>query len=286
MRHIAKAWANYLDVICFDEFYVSDIADAILLSGLLHGFIENNVLIVATSNCHPQALYKGGLQRERFIPAIELIETIMKVISVNGEVDHRVDNSALLSLLPFYLNLNDSGNKKLKDNDLIDLNLDHEKKAQTSISSHFRQLAHALPSHGYLNVNNRKIEFLGRTKDIVWFDFSMICDGPLNQLGYISLANDFSTILVNNVPQFKGEDIQQVAQGTEENYQRSLLGLEKMQITDDIARRFIALVDELYDRHLRLIVTDECDVAELYLGKQFSFKFKRCHSRLIEMQSL
>lgn len=280
LKHIANHWAQDIDILCFDEFFVSDIADAILLSGLLHSFINNGVIIVATSNCHPQMLYKNGLQRERFIPAIDLIEARMKVVSVDGTVDHRVDNSSLLATLPFYLNLNwtkDNG----KPSSVSETSLDGDKW----LKSHYTRLVNEPPYPGQMVVNDRLIEYRGRKQGVIWFDFSSICDGPRSQLDYISLTNQFETVLVSNVPQFFGERLSNQVQGVEEGYQRSRTGLECMQTTDDIARRFIALVDEFYDRRVRLILTAHCQLSALYQGEQLDFEFKRCFSRLIEMQS-
>ncbi|MFT7431891.1 MAG: cell division protein ZapE [Colwellia sp.] len=139
---------------------------------------------------------------------------------------------------------------------------------------------------GNITVNHRKIPFQAKTDTIILFDFYALCSGPRSQRDYISLADHFKLVLLGQVPQFDGERITSVISGVEDDYQRDGKLLSQLCHLDDEARRFIAVVDEFYDRNIRLIINAEVDIIELYQGQQLSFEFARCQSRLIEMQQL
>jgi len=263
---IAQTWAKEFNLLCFDEFYVSDIADAMLLSGLLQELFKLNVVLVATSNCKPEQLYRNGLQRERFLPTIALINDNCEVIAVNGEKDHRlngVDERAQYRdyFFPY-------------DNFLSRLKLE------------YKTLTQKAPKAGNISVHGRKIDFIAQQEDVIWFEFSALCSGPRSQRDYIVLADIFNTVLISHVPCFSGKLIPSVFSGVEDSYQRSGVLMGDLCFLDDEARRFIALVDEFYERKVRLVVTAEVDISQLYKGKQLSFEFARCESRLFEMQKL
>ena len=133
---------------------------------------------------------------------------------------------------------------------------------------------------------NRQIPYQAKTDDVIFFDFYALCSGPRSQRDYMRLADNFQTILLDQVPQFEGERIISVASGVEDDYQRTGEVLSQLRYLDDEARRFIALVDEFYDRHIRLIINADVDIIQLYQGQRLSVEFARCQSRLIEMQSL
>jgi len=236
---IAARIAERTRVICFDEFFVSDITDAMLLAGLFTSLFERGVTLVTTSNVVPDNLYKDGLQRQRFLPAIELLKTHTRVINVDGGVDHRL--------------------RLLEKAELYHCPLDAA--ADASLRASFDSLApEAGQSDVGIEVEGRQLVARMLADDVVWFDFRELCDGPRSQNDYIELAREFHTVLVSNLPQ---------------------LGAD----SDDQARRFINLVDEFYDRHVKLVISAATPIPEIYTGSRLSFEFERTMSRLLEMQS-
>ena len=277
--HIAQRWADDISLLCFDEFFVSDIGDAMLLSGLFDALFSSGVTLVTTSNCQPEQLYRNGLQRDRFLPTINLINQFCQVISIDGDIDHRLRNQKhhynnyyfthqngeqLLAdrfLQLGSVNTNDTGNTILADHNL------KNDKSKT------------------ITINHREISYLVKSDQHIWFDFFALCSGPRSQRDYIQLADLFDTVLISNVPKFGGKLIPAVFSGVEDSYQRSGVLLGDLRQLDDEARRFIALVDEFYDRKVQLIISAEVDITELYQGQQLSFEFQRCQSRIFEMQN-
>ncbi|WP_281560138.1 cell division protein ZapE [Thalassomonas sp. RHCl1] len=274
LKRIAKSWSKDIRVLCFDEFFVSDIGDAMLISGLLKALFEYGVTLVATSNCRPEDLYRNGLQRERFVPTIDILYRQCRVISVDGDKDHR-----LLSL-----DLREERAKTYRDY------VYGRDEAATWLKQVFSSFGKQPPRAGEIEINHRLIPYKARVnmpecrQSIIWFDFNALCSGPRSQRDYIKLANQFSVVLLEAVPQFVGERIQGVASGVEDGYRRQGKMLTHLQRLDDEARRFIALVDEFYDRKVRLIISAAVDIDDLYQGQELSFEFARCRSRLIEMQ--
>lgn len=236
---IAAATARQTRVICFDEFFVSDITDAMILGGLFEHLFEHGVTLVATSNIVPDRLYENGLQRQRFLPAIELIKQNTEVVQLDGGVDYRLRTLERAELYHFPL---DEG-------------------ADASLKESFDRLA---PEPG---VAGQQIEIAGRSlqsrfcaDDVIWFDFRELCDGPRSQNDYIELARIYHAVLLSNVPLMSARN-------------------------DDQARRFINLVDEFYDRHVKLVISAEVALEQLYAGGRLDFEFQRTISRLLEMQS-
>ena len=272
---IAKSWAIDLDLLCFDEFFVSDIGDAMLLSGLFSALFKEGITLVATSNCKPEQLYRNGLQRERFLPTISLLNLNCQIISIDGEIDHRRSklnantdcaNTAYANTeYANYFLLGEQGSKKLSD----------RFKVVTNIENLIT---------GEITINHRSISYLAKNKHCIYFDFFALCSGPRSQRDYMVLAKEFKTVFIANVPKFSGRLIPAVFSGVEDNYQRSGVLMGELQQLDDEARRFIALVDEFYDKNIKLVISAEVDIFELYQGQQLAFEFERCQSRLIEMQ--
>jgi cell division protein ZapE len=236
---IAADIAQETRVLCFDEFFVSDIGDAMILGGLLQGLFKRGVILVTTSNSQPDDLYKGGLQRQRFMPAIELLKEYTDVVRMDGDTDYRL---RILRKAGTYLWPDD-------DSAADRLNYFFKESASTHIES-----------DAYLDINGRDIRARRCAKGIVWFRFSDICDGPRSQADYIEIARWYPSVIISGVPQFDAT-------------------------LDDQARRFIALVDEFYDRRVKLILSADVNVQNLYKGSRLSFEFERTVSRLIEMQS-
>nr|WP_020210194.1 cell division protein ZapE [Gilvimarinus chinensis] len=241
LEQVAANIAGEARVICFDEFFVSDITDAMILAGLLEGLFRRGVTLVATSNIEPSGLYKDGLQRERFLPAIALLQKYTKVVNVDGGVDYRL--RALEQAELYYSPLGEV--------------------AEQSLASAFESLAPAGAKHRVnveLEVEGRIIKARCVADDVAWFEFDALCDGPRSQNDYIELAREFHSVLIANVP---------------------LLGGDK----DDQARRFINMVDEFYDRHVKLVVSAQMPLESLYGGGRLGFEFERTASRLLEMRS-
>ncbi len=262
---IATQWAQNIDLLCFDEFYVSDIGDAMLLSGLFSALFSQGVTLVATSNCQPEQLYRNGLQRERFLPTIALINQYCQIVSINGDVDHRRAKFSKNSCYNNYYLLTNQGNAKLIER--------FQSLTETDV---------LIP--GEIEINHRQLSYLAKRDKVIYFDFFALCSGPRSQRDYMVLAKDFDTVCIANVPKFSGELVPAVFSGVEDSYQRSGVLMGELQQLDDEARRFIALVDEFYDQNIKLIVSAQVDIFELYQGQQLAFEFERCQSRLIEMQ--
>jgi cell division protein ZapE len=265
LTFIAKRWAKKIKVLCFDEFFVSDIGDAMLLSGLFQALFQQGIILIATSNSQPEQLYRNGLQRERFLPTIGLINMHCQVLSVDGDIDHRLGHDEVA------MEYRDYSFPLAKNNTLV---------------NRFFEVTGSKVSSGYITVNHRKIAYQAKTDKTILFDFYALCSGPRSQRDYMRLADSFKTVLLDQVPQFNGERIISVASGVEDGYQREGKILGELRHLDDEARRFIALVDEFYDRKIRLIINAEVDIFDLYQGQQLSFEFARCQSRLIEMQKI
>ncbi len=236
---VATGMRGDAKVLCLDELYVSDIADAMILAGLFDALLQQGVVLVCTSNTPPGGLYRDGLQRARFLPAIALLERHMEVMNVDAGVDYRLRQ---LEKAPLYL---ESGAPDSDDRML----------------ERFVAIAGDSGSaDGTLVVEGRAIPTRRSTADVVWFDFSAICDGPRSQADYVEIARDFHTIMVSRVPRFDAA-------------------------SDNQARRFIALVDELYDRNVKLVLSAAGPPEALYRGERLAFEFERTRSRLVEMQT-
>ncbi|MBW4933829.1 AFG1 family ATPase [Marinobacter sp. F4206] len=236
---VSKKFADETRVICFDEFFVSDIGDAMILATLMDGLFSRGVTLVCTSNIVPDGLYKDGLQRARFLPAIALVKQHTDVVNVDGGVDYRL--------------------RTLEQAELFHSPLDEA--ADVSLRTSFDALAVEAGKHSQsMEINGRKIPAQAHADDVVWFDFKDVCDGPRSQNDYIELARQFHAIIISNVP---------------------VLGGEK----DDQARRFINMVDEFYDRNVKVIISAAAPITELYAGGRLEFEFERTESRLLEMQS-
>lgn len=236
---VADRLASEARVICFDEFFVTDIGDAMILGGLMEAVFARGVTLVATSNIEPANLYENGLQRQRFLPAIELVEKYTKVVNVDAGIDYRL--------------------RTLQQAELYHYPLDEG--ADSSLQDSFERLAPEPGKHWErLEINQRYLTCRRLADDVAWFDFAELCDGPRSQNDYIELARIFHAVLISGVPEFVAEK-------------------------DDQARRFINLVDEFYDRNVKLVLAAARPLLELYAGGKLEFEFQRTISRLQEMQS-
>ena len=236
---VAAELAEQARVICFDEFFVTDIGDAMILGKLLDGLFKRGVSLVATSNIHPDDLYKEGLQRQQFIPAIELLKSHTRIIQVDAGNDYRL--------------------RVLEQAELWHSPVDAV--AEENLENYFKAIAPDAGTTGRgIDILGREIPTRRRADGVAWFDFAALCDGPRSQDDYIELARAFQTVLVSRVPALNTE-------------------------TENQARRFVALVDEFYDRRVKLICSAERSIADIYKGRKLLVEFERTRSRLLEMQS-
>ena len=241
LEHVADQIATESRVLCFDEFFVRDIGDAMILAGLLEALFKRQVILIATSNIEPDRLYDDGLQRQRFLPAIALIQEHTQTIAIQSGVDYRLRSLTQATLYHCPITTD----------------------TETRLMACFYELA---PETSHVH-KDAEIEILERRigtryccEDVVWFAFEQICEGARSAFDYVELAKIYHAVILSSVPQM------------EEN-------------ASDSARRFISLVDELYDRRVKLVIAAEVPIFELYTGENLRFEFERTESRLIEMQS-
>lgn len=258
LQQVAKDWARNAKVLCFDEFFVTDIGDAMIMARLFEALFNEGVVLVATSNAHPEQLYHNGLARERFLPTIELLLAKCDVINVAGEVDHRFAHGA--NYTHYFV------------------------QNQTQFLAQFER-AHGVLETAQIEICRREVEVLGKSEQGYLFDFMALCSTPRATADYIELAQKHKVIFISKVPKMGAEpDEKLVTQGIEDGYQRAHSTIQNARF-DDEARRFIALVDECYEQHCLLIIDAQCDLSELYVGEQLAFAFERTKSRLVEMQN-
>jgi len=239
LEKVADQFATRAKVWCLDEFVVDDIADAMLMKGLLRALFARSVTLITTSNLAPDILYKNGLQYEQFVPTIDLIKQHMQILELSGETDFRQGH------------------------------VDHDHCFYTPSEAAADQQLQACFSEGVPTqiLTGGKIEILGRPihyrlcgPGIIWFEFNKLCCSPRSNPDYIQLARDYHTVLISDIPAM-----------TEQQ--------------NDEARRFIELIDEFYDRKIRLFMSTAVPFQSLYSGQRLDFTFHRTISRLQEMQS-
>ncbi|AZG74579.1 cell division protein ZapE [Shewanella livingstonensis] len=272
--HIAKQIAAKYSVICFDEFFVSDIGDAILLGRLFDTLFQSGVTLVATSNVAIVDLYKNGLQRDRFLPTIDLLLQYTQAIHLNGQIDHRLHSSGtILTTSTPWLTLPSS----IKPKAVFQL-----------LCLQYPQASACMVNQPhFIEVYHRDIAIEAEYGRLAWFEFSALCEGPRSALDYIELAGQFSHILLSDIPTLGGEVRSWIkARGTEDGALATSTGERQLAYAseDDPTRRFISLVDELYDQKVMLILNSHCNLEDLYLNGALQFEFRRTYSRLIEMQ--
>lgn len=238
LDELGKRIARRYRLICFDEFHVADITDAMILHRLLAALFENGVGFVTTSNFHPDALYPDGLHRDRILPAIELLKSHLEVINVDNGTDYR--RRTLERARLYHTPLGPQADAEM---------------AQT-----FDRLAESQDENPVLKIESRQIQARRRAGGVVWFDFKALCGGPRSQNDYLEIAAQFHTVLLSDAPHMP------VRMASE-------------------ARRFTWLVDVLYDRRVKLIMSAEVPPEALYTEGPLVHEFPRTVSRLNEMQS-
>ncbi|MCC7098213.1 MAG: AFG1 family ATPase [Rubrivivax sp.] len=233
-RRIARRYR----LICFDEFHVADVTDAMILHRLLQSLFDNRVSIVTTSNFHPDELYPNGLHRDRILPAIELLKAHLEVINVDAGNDYRRRSLEQMKMYHWPL----------------------DAAAEAALKQAFEQLAEARDEDPVMHIEHRELRALRRAGGVVWFDFRTLCGGPRSQNDYLEIASRFHTVLLSGVPQMPPR-----------------LASE--------ARRFTWLVDVLYDRRVKLVISAAVPAEELYTEGPLVHEFPRTVSRLVEMQT-
>lgn len=239
LDQVADRLARKSRVLCFDELFVTDIADAMLLGNLFRGLFERGVTLVATSNVKPDDLYKDGLQRARFVPAIRSLKEHTQVVHMEAACDYRLRH---LERARTWFNAGDAATPSALEK-LFDAIAAEPGATDTT-----------------LILNHRRLRAHRHADGAIWFTFKELCDGPRGQTDYIEIARCFHTVFVTDVP---------------------VLGPD----AENAARRFISLVDEFYDRAVKLIVSAAAPAPQIYRGAKLTFEFERTKSRLTEMQS-
>ncbi len=239
LERVAAQLARKARVYCLDEFMVQDIADAMILHGVLDGLLRRGVVLVTTSNTPPARLYEGGLQRERFMPTIALLERMLDVLAIDHGEDYR---QRQLRSAPAWLPAADPA-------------------TPARMRALFARLAGtaAVDEAGVMEVEGRPIDSLCHAGGLAWFSFQALCEGPRSADDYIAVARRLHTVFLSDVPVFDGGN-------------------------DDAARRFIALIDEFYDRRVRLVASGAAEPDRLYRGTRLAGDFRRTASRLVEMR--
>lgn len=236
---IADGFKNEADMLCFDEFFVSDITDAMLLGTLLQALFARGITLVSTSNIPPDNLYHNGLQRARFLPAIDLIKRYCTVMNVDAGIDYRLRTLTQAGL--YFTPMTTETRQRMDEM--------------------FAKLAGSVGEiNPVLEINHRPLPALCSSGGVLAVEFSVLCEEARSQLDYIALSRRYHTVFLHHV--------------------------KKMDtLNENTARRFLALVDEFYERHVKLIISAELSMFEIYQGDHLKFEYQRCLSRLQEMQS-
>ena len=238
LDELAKQIAKKYKLICFDEFHVADITDAMILHRLLKALFENGVGFVTTSNFKPDDLYPNGLHRDRILPAIALLNERLEVINVDNGTDYRRRTMEQVRLYHTPLG----------------------PEADAAMADAFEKLAESQDEDPVLHIESRQIHAWRRAGGVVWFDFKTLCGGPRSQNDYLEIASQFHTVFLSDVPAMP------------------------LRMASE-ARRFTWLVDVLYDRRVKLIISAAVPPEELYTEGPLAHEFPRTVSRLNEMQS-
>lgn len=236
---ICKQLSNEIQVLCLDEFLVNDIANAMMLAVMLQAFSRYGIAMVTTSNVQPDNLYKDGLQRAKFLPAIDWINTNMQVMHLDGDHDYRQQDVDDSQHEHWYYPINDSSLSRLQERYLILA----EETASTEAS---------------WTVNDRELKVVQFANKTLWCDFDELCQQARNAADFIKLAADIDTLIIANIPQMSADD-------------------------DSAARRFITLIDVMYEEEVKIVAQAACHYKMIYQGKKMTFEFERAASRLAEM---
>lgn len=238
LQFIAKEIAQSTRLICFDEFLVNDVAYAMILAELLQAMSRQGIILVISSNTKPDDLYLNGVQRARFLPAIDLIKKNCEILHLNVDTDYRLGREPLLDAYFYPLNA----------------------QTEKAMESQFSLLAHEVQENGAILIQNRDIPYIKYSYKLIWFSFDVLCNLPRSQLDYLEIAEEFDTIFISNIPCL-----------TEKHTAQAIM--------------LIYFIDVMYDRGIKVIISAEVPVNELYTKGEMLDTFRRTLSRLVEMQS-
>ena len=263
LQALARELSQAVRVLCFDELFVNDIGDAIILGRLFQVMFEEGVVMVCTSNQPPDQLYAGGFNRERFLPGIDALKQHMQVVAVDGGEDHRLHPG--VGMQRYWVN------------------------QPEALAAVFRQLSQGQTvTSGVVSVGYRTIMTVQASDTVLWCRYADLCEQPLAAMDFMLLCDRFHAILLGNVPNLSAQKRPgRIARGTEDSAERVVAGdreLPQLSVHDDSVRRFIALVDECYDRKVPLFIDAEVPLHSLYTEGYLEFPFRRTLSRLQEMQ--
>lgn len=238
LREIARVFREQTLLLCLDEFFVEDIGDAMILAELLDALFDEGLILITTSNTPPANLYENGLQRSRFVPAIQLIEANTVVHEIGGDHDYRLET--------------------LHKGEIY--RLQYPVDADAIRQDQFTLLRQEVGDMAHLHINGRELKPLYYLEGVAGFTFEELCGTPRNASDYIELARQFNTIVLYDVPILDSS-------------------------SESAARRFVALIDEFYDRNVNVIFYAQAKIQEIYQGHQLTKPFERTVSRVVEMQA-
>ena len=266
LKALAKGLAEEVKVLCFDELFVNDIADAIILGRLFQVMFDEGVVLVCTSNQPPQDLYGHGFNRDRFAPGITAILKHMDVVPVQGVEDHRLHPG-----------------------------IAHQRYWVTvpgqpgAIDTVFRDLTRGQAvSDQPISVGHRSLNVVQASDAVLWCNFHELCEQPLAATEFMDICDRYKVMLLSDVPCLSAEQREgKIARGTEDGAVKVEAGdreLPQLSKYDDSVRRFIALIDECYDRKVPVCIEAQVPMDQLYTKGYLEFAFRRTLSRLQEMQ--
>jgi cell division protein ZapE len=266
LRALARELSQEVRVLCFDELFVNDIGDAMILGRLFQVMFEEGVVLVCTSNQGPDQLYGDGFNRERFLPAIAALKGHMQVVAVDGREDHRLHAGAALQR--YWV---------------------RQPGQASAMEAVFQaRIQGRIGSSAAIEVGHRTLAVVRSTESVLGCRFAELCEQPLAAMDFMLLCDRFKAIFLWDVPALSGpQQAGKIARGTEDAVRQVDAGdrvLPSLSRQDDSVRRFIALVDECYDRKIPLYIEAEVALDELYTQGYLAFAFRRTLSRLREMQ--
>lgn len=239
LPRIARKLSSSTRVLCLDEFFVTDIGDAMVLAGLMRALFAEGLTLVITSNQPPDQLYRGGIQRASFLPAIDLLEQNTRVVKLGGDFDYRRQVAETAGI--YHWPLGDNSEHCL-------------------LEAFHRLATEPVVRNSMVSILKREIPFRYKAGGMIWFDFDALCGPPRSKNDYIEVARCHHTVFVSDIPHMDAA-------------------------TDDRTRRFIFLIDEFYDRHVKVLISASTNPQALYCGEKLAFEFQRTASRLQEMQT-
>ncbi|WP_339546982.1 cell division protein ZapE [Pseudomonas sp. RA_35y_Pfl2_P32] len=266
LRALARELSREVRVLCFDELFVNDIGDALILGRLFQVMFDEGVVLVCTSNQPPEQLYADGFNRDRFVPAIAAIQAHMQVVAVDGGEDHRLHPG--VNLQRYWVS---------------------EAGEPAGLGQVFAELTAGQPvSSAPVSIGYRTVAVVQASDKVLWCRYADLCEQPLAAMDFMALCDRFSAILISEVPNLSARQRPgRIARGTEDGSVRVAAGdreLPQLSVHDDSVRRFIALVDECYDRKVPLYLEAQVPMDQLYTEGYLEFAFRRTLSRLKEMQ--